>query len=92
MADLSIFQQYYKLADLLIEQASKEQLAESARLLALNLAHYQGLFGEVPLDDVLAALDASEPNDNQAKLLADGMENLVGILGNVLSGLGEEKH
>ncbi|MEQ1661896.1 MAG: hypothetical protein ABL877_04295 [Thiobacillus sp.] len=92
MADLSIFQQYYKLADLLIEQASKEQLAESARLLALNLAHYQGLYGEVPLDEVLAALDASEPNDDQAKLLADGMENLVGILGNVLSGLGEEKH
>lgn len=92
MAYLSTFQQYYKLADLLIKQASKEQLAESARLLALNLAHYQGLYGEVPLDDVLAALDASEPNDDQAKLLADGMENLVGILGSVLSGLGEEKH
>jgi hypothetical protein len=92
MADLSSFQQYYKLADLLIEQASKEQLAESARLLALNLAHYQGLYGEVPLDEVLAALEASEPNDDQAKLLADGMENLVGILGSVLSGLGEEKH
>jgi hypothetical protein len=38
---LSSFQQYYKLADVLIEQASKEQLAECARLLALNLAHYQ---------------------------------------------------
>ena len=37
MADLSSFQQYYKLADVLIEQASKEQLAECARLLALNL-------------------------------------------------------
>jgi hypothetical protein len=45
MADLSSFQQYYKLADVLIEQASKEQLAECARLLALNLAHYQGLYG-----------------------------------------------
>jgi hypothetical protein len=92
MADLSEFQQYYKLADVLIEQASKEQLAECARLLALNLAHYQGLYGEVPLDEVLAALDASEPNDNQAKLLTGGMVNLVGVLGNVLSGLGEEKH
>lgn len=92
MADLSSFQQYYKLADVLIEQASKEQLAECARLLALNLAHYQGLYGEVPLGETLAILEASEPSDDQSKLLADGMEILVGVLGNVLSGLGEDKH
>ena len=41
MADLSDFQQYYKLADFLIEESSKEQLAECARLLALDLAHYK---------------------------------------------------
>ena len=92
MADLSSFQQYYKLADILIEQASKEQLAECARLLALNLAHYQGLYGDVPLDATLAILDASEPNDDQAMLLVGGMEVLVGVLGGVLSGLGEERH
>ena len=92
MADLSNFQQYYKLADVLIEQSSKEQLAECARLLALNLAHYQGLYGEVPLGETLAILDASEPSDEQSKLLAGGMEILVGVLGNVLSGLGEERH
>lgn len=92
MVDLSSFQQYYKLADVLIEQSSKEQLAECARLLALNLAHYQGLYGEVPLSETLAILDVSEPNGDQSKLLADGMEILVGVLGNVLSGLGEDKH
>lgn len=92
MADLSTFQQYYRLADALIENASREQLAECARLLALNLAHYQELYGEVPLNEVQAALDVSEPNDDQANLLARGMENLVGVLGNVLSGLGKEKH
>ena len=92
MADLSNFQQYYRLADALIENAGKEQLAECARLLALNLAHYQGLYGEVPLNEVQAALNVSEPNDAQAKLLARGLENLVGVLGNVLSGLGEERH
>jgi len=92
MADQSDFQQYYKLADMLIEQSSKEQLAECARLLALNLAHYQGRFGEIPLEDTLAILDQTEPNDEQAMLLRDGMEILVGLLGNVLSGLGEEKH
>lgn len=92
MADLSGFEQYYKLADMLIEQASKEQLAECARLLALNLAHYQGLYGEVSLGETLTTLHATEPNDDQAAMLEAGMENLVGVLGSVLSGLGEEKH
>jgi hypothetical protein len=92
MNDLSEFKQYYKLADKLIEGASKEQLAECARLLALNLAHYQGKYGEMPLDDTLAALDATEPNEDQALLLKDGMEILVGVLGGVISGLGEDKH
>ena len=92
MTDLSRFTEHYKLADLLIDQASKEQLAECARLLALNLAHYQGLYGEVPLSDTLALLDATEPNDEQALLLTDGMEVLIGVLGSVLSGLGEAKH
>ena len=92
MTDLSEFQQYYTLADRLIEDASKEQLAECARLLALNLAHYQWKFGELPLDETLAIINATEPNDEQAVLLRDGMEVLVGVLGSVLSGIGEEKH
>lgn len=92
MADLSEFNQYYKLAETLIEQADKEQVAECARLLALNLAHYQGKYGGIPLDETLAILDAEEPNEDQAKLLANGMQNLVGLLGGVISGLGEKKH
>lgn len=91
MADLSIFEHYYKLADTLIAQSTKERLAQCARLLALNLAHHQALHGEIPLDQTLAIL-AEAPNEVQLKLLADGMENLVGVLGNVMSGLGEEKH
>jgi hypothetical protein len=34
----------------------------------------------------------AEPNEEQAKLLADGIENLVGVLGNVCSSLGEARH
>lgn len=92
MADLTEFQQYYKLADALIADSSKEQVAECARLLALNLAHYQGLYGEIPLGDTLSAINASEPNDDQLSMLVNGMEILVGVLGGVLSGLEEEKH
>ena len=51
MADLETFDQYYKLADLLTQQASKERLAECARLLALNLAHHQGKHGGIPLEE-----------------------------------------
>jgi hypothetical protein len=41
---------------------------------------------------MLALIDMSEPNDAQAKLVTDGMETPAGVLGNVWSGLGEEKH
>lgn len=46
----------------------------------------------MPLEDTLAVLDATEPNDEQAKMLSDGMGIFVGLLGGVMSGLGEEKH
>lgn len=92
MGDLSTFERYYQLADGLIEQSSKEELAQCARLLALNLAHYQTLHGEIPLDQMIAAFGGSEPDETQLKLLSYGMENFIGILGNVMSGLGEQKH
>ena len=41
MSDILTFDQTYELADMLIRKATKEQLAECARLLALNLAHHQ---------------------------------------------------
>lgn len=92
MADLEVFERYYELSDSLIEQASKEELAESARLLALNCAHYQIRHGEIPLDETVAMLDATRLNEEQLKLLVLGMQNLAGVLGNVISGLGEAKH
>lgn len=92
MTDLSLFAQYNKLADILIAQASKDQIAECARLLSLNLAHYKMKYGDLPLEETLAMVDADEPNDDQAELLANGMEHLVGVLGAVCSGLGEAKH
>ncbi len=92
MTDLSMFAQYSKLADMLIAQASKEQVAECARLLALNLAHYRMRYGELPLEETLAMIDAVEPNDEQAVMLANGMENLVGVLGAICSGVGEARH
>ncbi len=92
MTDLSAFAQFNKLADRLIAQATKDQMAECARLLALNVAHYQMKYGDLPLEETLAMIDADEPNDDQVKLLAHGMENLIGVLGAVCSGLDEPRH
>ncbi len=92
MTDLSMYAQYIKLTDTLIAQATKGQIAECARLLAINVAHYQMTFGELPLEGTLAMLDTDKPNDDQVLMLTNGLECLVGVLGTVCSGLGEQKH
>jgi hypothetical protein len=51
MTYLSTFKEYYNLADQLIEKSSKDNIAETARLLALNVAHYWSRYGELPLEE-----------------------------------------
>ena len=51
MSDLSRFQEYLKLADQLSSHASKEDLAECARLLAFNVAHYEAKYAQLPLEE-----------------------------------------
>jgi hypothetical protein len=71
---------------------SKEDLAECARLLALNVARYQSKYGELPLDETLAMLGLAQPNDEQVEILFSGVGIFVGVLGNVVSGKGQERH
>jgi hypothetical protein len=92
MSDLSTFAEYNNLSDQLIEKASKEDLAECASLLAMNVAHYQAKYGELPLDEKLALIGMTKANDEQIQLMIDGMEILVGVLGNVVLGIGQERH
>lgn len=89
---LSTFKQYYNLADQLIEKSSKDDIAETARLLAMNLAHYQSKYGVLPLEETLAMIGMEKPNDDQILLLSNAMEILVGVLGNVVTGVGQERH
>jgi hypothetical protein len=86
MADLTMVKQYLQLADQLTQIASKEELAECAGLLALNLAHYELKYGSLPLNVTLAMTYADEPNDAEVEMLNKGMENLVGLLGGVIEG------
>lgn len=92
MSDLETFRRYYKLADELIEKTSKDDVAECARLLAMNIAHYQSKYGELPLSETLAMIGMDKPNERQLQMLTSSMEILVGVLGNVVTGLGEQKH
>ncbi|MDP4028400.1 MAG: hypothetical protein Q8P42_05470 [Gallionella sp.] len=92
MSDLKTFATYYTLADRLIEKVTKDDLAETVRLLALNIAHYQSIYGELPLGDTLSMLGNAQPNDEQLEILNSGMEILVGVLGNVVSGIDQERH
>lgn len=91
MADMTLLRQYIDLADQVIANSTKEDVAETARLLALNLAHYQSKFGDLPLEETLAILNTDKPNEGQLNLLVSGMENLVGVLGMVRGGgLGDD--
>ncbi len=49
MSDMSRFQQYLLISDQLAQMASKSDLAECARLLAMNVAHYESKYGQLPL-------------------------------------------
>ena len=80
LPDIERFKQYYRLIERMIEEVDKETLAEAARMLAMNVAHYRSKYGELPLEETIALLHAETVNDSQAKLLADGMENLAAVI------------
>ena len=92
MATLLELSHLYNLSDQLLEKASKADIAETARLLAVNLAHYKIKYGELPLDETLAMLDIEKPNAEQTDMVVNGMENLIGVLGNVVLGIDEARH
>ncbi|SEP40433.1 MULTISPECIES: hypothetical protein [unclassified Nitrosovibrio] len=83
MTDRLTFDQAYELTDILINKVTKDQLAECARLLALNLAHHQIKQGEIPVDQTLALLRSFERSEEHLNLLMEGMLNLIGVLVNV---------
>jgi hypothetical protein len=55
---------YMRLADELVANASKEQLGECARILALNVAHYASRYGELPIEERLEWVDGGNYGGN----------------------------
>ena len=87
MADTKRLEHYLKLADQLAAHATKADLAECARLLAFNVAHYEAKYGQLPLDETLAMADTNVPNEEQLNLMSAGLEIMVGMLGGIVQDL-----
>jgi hypothetical protein len=83
MAELDDYLAYARLADQLIERATKDQLADVTRLLALNIGWYQQRFGDVPKEALLKKVRAEALDDETFALLSSGMQNLVSALAEV---------
>ena len=84
------FKAYSTIAEELIGKASKEQLAETARILALQSAHYARKYGELPLPDLFELLKATKLDPQKVQLLRDGTEAFVGVLAVILGGIEDE--
>lgn len=90
MRDRIELKQYMELADQLVQLAEKQDLAECARLLAMNVAHYEMKYGEMPLQDRLAMTYSDDLSDQQSELVIKGMKTMVGVLGSVIQGMDDK--
>lgn len=78
------------LLDTRLQDATKADVAECARLLALNLAHYKIRYGELPLSEQENMAETDQISPAMADLLASGMLEMIAALeqvtGNVTDG------
>lgn len=81
------FRAYWQLSEEMIAGASKEDIAQVARILALQAAHYARKYGEHELPDLAHLLSATSLDDDSLGLVRDGTEALVGVLA-IVTGMG----
>jgi len=84
MSEADDFTVYARLADTLIEEATKDQLADVARLLALNIGYYHEKYGDVPQETLLRMVRAETLDQETQRLLLHAMQNLVSALGEII--------
>ena len=71
---------FMKLIEKMVGDASKAQLAETARILALQIGHYQRKFGALPIDETMELLHVPALSKEQAGWVADGREILAAVI------------
>lgn len=81
------FQAYWRLSEEMIADITKEDLAEVARILAMQAAHLARKHGELQLPDLQHLLSATRVDDDNIGLLRDGTEALVGVMA-MVTGVG----
>ena len=84
------FLEYWQLSEEMIAKANKEDLAETARILAMQAAHMTRKYGEQQLPDLAHLLSASTLDDESMALLRDGAEAFVGVLATISGGALDE--
>ncbi len=75
------FQAYWQLSEDLVALATKDDIAEVARILAMQLAHYTRTFGELPIPDMSHLLATAGDDENSVTLLRDGTRAFVAVMG-----------
>lgn len=78
---LQEFRAYWTLSEELIANASKDDLAEVVRILAMQSAHYARTYGELEIPDMEHLLSGIESDGDSIGLLKDGAEALIGVPG-----------
>ncbi len=79
--DIDRFKQFYRVADKLVRDVTKEEVAEAARILALNLTQYQARYCELSAQEYLSLGTVDSLTPELTKSLADGTKVTVGVLG-----------
>ena len=74
------FRDYWERAEGMIAKASKEEIVDTARMLAMQVAHFARKYGELGRPDLRHLLSVTSVTDDSVVLLRDGAETLVGAL------------
>lgn len=86
MPNRTMLQQQLKTLEQLSSIASKEDLVECARLIALNLAQYESKYGVLPMDELRSHGSDTPPAELPLELVINGMETLILVLSGVIKG------
>ena len=87
---LDRFKTFYLVLDDMIAESGKEDLVECARVLALNLAQYKQVFGELPEEGYKKLRTAKSIDEKTPKLVASGMLEMAIALAKATGRLDKE--
>jgi len=71
---------YENLLTKLVTECSKEEVADCALLLAMNLANYKSKFGDIPSENFKDLLTTDTIDEDTAEILMQGSEEMIKTL------------